>query len=450
MELENVYRKYQQLLPSREEGMVIFRLQEKIKLEEINESFTYSDLKQVIQENAKLFGEVIPHAEPIIKNLLHYFIERPSDQKTTYKLTEYAHKFADLVYHKLENPLRKFPLSESFKRYATFKPKEIVSIEEFDSWFELGFQATTRQNIIEHLEALKDDVDESISQLNKTLYEEEKNILIVISSFTSIFEELNNKTDEIRDALRLGANLEREIQSVVSYFYDQIAVVSNDEFSNKKGVEDYQKALYIQNETRSFFLIIDEKIGQLRVKIIYASSKLNDLQENFRYQTRFKKNIRRFLQFTIDESIFTKDGPCFQKRYPVKQIPGELFKFTVVPYIETFFPVKFNVNQTSLNPDYEFGERQKLQQEISKQERIQALTIYYKKKLVRDGQLDFTEKFYKIADQENDLEIALNVGYDLLLFARYSPNYQLKIDRNISKHCLNQNLITWQANIKRK
>lgn len=450
MELENVYRKYQQLLPSREEGMVIFRLQEKIKQDEINENFTYSDLKQVIQENAKFFGEITPHTEPIIKNLLHFFIERPSDQKTTYKLTEYAHKFTDLVCHKLDNPLRKFPLSESFKRYAAFQANEIVSIEEFESWFEQGFQATTRQNIIEHLEALKDDVDESISQLNKTLYEEEKNILIVVSDFTSIFEELNNKTDEIRDALRLGANLEREIQSVVSYFYDQIAVLSGDEDSNKKGVYDYQKALNIQIETRSFFLIIDEKIGQLRGKIIYASRKLNDLQENFRYQTRFKRNIRRFLEFTIEESVFTKDGPSFKKNYPVKQIPVELFKFTVVPYIESFFPVKFNVKQTSLNPDYELGERQRIRHEISKQEKIQALIQYYKEKLVQEGQLDFTEHFYKIADQENDLEIALNVGYDLLLFARYSPNYQLNIDRNISKHCLNQNVITWQTNIQRK
>lgn len=450
MELENVYRKYQQLLPSREEGMVIFRLLEKIKQEEINESFTYSDLKQIIQENAKLFGEVVPHAEPIIKNLLHYFIERPSDQKTTYKLTEYANKFTDLVYHKLDNPLRKFPLSESFKRYAAFQANEIVLIEEFESWFEQGFKATTRQNIIEHLEALKDDVDESISKLNKTLYEEEKNILIVVSDFTSIFEELNNKTDEIRDALRLGANLEREIQSVVSYFYDQIVVVSNNEDFNKKGIDNYQKALNIQIETRSFFLIIDEKIGQLRGKIIYASRKLNDLQENFRYQTRFKRNIRRFLEFTIDESVFSKDGPSFQKNYPIKQIPAESFKFTIVPYIESFFPVKFNVKQTSLNPDYELGERQRIRHEISKQEKIQALIQYYKEKLVQEGQLDFTEHFYKIANQESDLEIALNVGYDLLLFARYSPNYQLNIDRSISKHFLNQNVITWQTNIQRK
>lgn len=446
MELENVYRKYQQLLPSREEGMVVFRLQEKIRLEEINENFTYSDIKKVIQENAKVFGELDHHAEPIIKNLLHYFIERPSDQKTTYKLTEYAHKFIDLVYHKLDNPLRKFPLSESFKRYAAFQAEEIASIEEFESWFEQGFQATTRQNIIEHLEALKDDVDESISQLNKTLYEEEKNILTVVSDFTRVFEELNSKTDEIRDALRLGANLEREVQSVVSYFYDKIEGESDEE----KRRSDYQKALSIQSETKSFFLIIDEKIGQLRGKIIYASRKLNDLQENFRYQTRFKRNIRRFLEFTIDESFFTKEGPSFKKNYPVKKIPGESFKFTVVPYFESFFPVKFSVNQTSLNPDYELGERQRIQKEISKQEKIQSLISYYKEKLVQEGKLDFTEHFYKIIDQENDLEIALNVGYDLLLFARYSPNYQLNIDRRISKHCLNKNLITWQTNIQSK
>ncbi len=103
-----------------------------------------------------------------------------------------------------------------------------------------------------------------------------------------------------------------------------------------------------------------------------------------------------------------------------------------------------------MNPDYELGERQRIQKEISKQEKIQALISYYKEKLIQEEKLDFTEHFYKIIDQENDLEIALNVGYDLLLFAQYSPNYQLNIDRTISKHCLNKNLITWQTNIHSK
>ncbi|MBG6187518.1 hypothetical protein [Flavobacterium sp. CAN_S2] len=452
--LQNVFQSYEALLPSREYGMVIFLLNQKIKDREIDEQFTYGDFKQTIKELAEFAPWALPHTEAVLKNLLNNFIERPPEQKYIYKLTEYAMKFIAMVDQKLNNPYRKFPLRESFEKYTNFHASEIQVISQFESWFQQGFNNTTKQNIIDHLEALKDDVNQSIKELNKLLYQENVDILETISRFTEIFKSLNEKIEEIRDTLRLGNNLEREIHNVVSYFYDLSDNFVNSEPQEKaayqQSTQDYTKSVNIHKDVRNFFMVIDSKIGQLREKIVFASNKLNDLQHNFRYQSNYKVNIKRFMEFVLTESSYTKEGPKLPNAFPVKAIPMESFKYTLVPYLETFFPVKKMVQYTTLDPNYQHLEKEKIEKEISRQQRISKLVSHYKDLLHREKEIDFTEHFHLILERDQDIEIALNVSYELLIFAHHSSDYKIIIDRTLLRESANNNIHSWQTNIIQK
>lgn len=452
--LHNVFQSYQSLVPSKEDGMVVFLLNQKIRDREIDEQFNYGDFKQTIKELAAFAPWPLPHSEAVLKNLLNYFIERPPDQKNSYKLTEYAFKFIAMIDQKLNNPYRNFPLRESFIRYTNFQASEIKLIAQFESWFQQGFNNTTKQSIIDHLEALKDDVNQSIKDLNMLLYRENTDILETISEFTAIFKGLYEKTEEIRDTLRLGNNLERETQQVVSYFYDLSDSFSNiasekDEYYHST-VQDYNKAVTIHRDVRNFFIVIDSKIGQLREKIVFASNKLNDLQHNFRYQSNYKMNIKRLLDFVFSESNYTKDGPQLPGRFPRKAIPTESFKYTVVPYIESFFPVKKMVQLLPQDKNYQQSERAKIDYEIARQQRITSLVSHYKDLLQKEKEMDFTEQFYLILERDQDIEIALNVSYELLIYAHHSSQYKLLIDPNLLRESANTNILSWQTNIIQK
>ncbi|QBZ98875.1 hypothetical protein [Flavobacterium sangjuense] len=452
--LQNILQSYDILLPSKEDGMIIFMLDQKIKEQEIAEQFSYNDFKQTVKELAEFALGAVPHSEAILKNLLNNFIERPPDQKHTYKLTEYAMKFISLVDQKLNNPYRKFPLRESFEKYTNFQAKDIQIIDQFESWFQQGFNNTTKQNIIDHLEALKDDVNQSIRELNQLLYEENSDILQTISKFTEIFKGLTEKTEEIRDTLRLGNNLEREIDKVVTHFYDisdNVDRITPDIQSQyKQLLQDYNKSVSIHKEVRNFFIVIDSKIGQLREKIVFASNKLNDLQHNFRYQSNYKINIKRFMELVLSECQYHKEGPILPVEFPIKTIPSESFKYTAVPYVETFFPIKKMVQNVSVDGPYQQSEKEKIEKEISQQQRITALVSHYKELLSKEKEMDFTQQFHLILERDQDIEIALNVSYELLIFAHHSDEYRLVIDPKLLKESTKTKIYSWQTNIIQK
>ena len=72
---------------------------------------------------------------------------------------------------------------------------------------------------------------------------------------------------------------------------------------------------------------------------------------------------------------------------------------------------------------------------------------YFKDLLKKQKELDFTQHFYELLEREDDVEIALNVSYELLLFAHHSTEYKLIIDRAIVKDSTHFNIHSWQTNI---
>lgn len=454
-QLQNIYQSYELLLPSKEDGMVIFLLHQKIKQQEIEEPFSYGDFRQIVKEVADWSPGGIPRSETLLKNFLNNFIERPADQKNGYKLTEYALKFIAMVDHKLNNPYRTFPLRKSFEKYTSFQAGEIQNILELEGWYEQGFNNISRQNIVDHLEALKDVVSQSVRELGLILQQENIDIVKIVSDFAEIFTGLNEKTEEIRDTLRLGNRLERELQQVVDHFYSLLDKNNNAESISdpslyKKASKDYENAQRIQWEVNTFFMVIGGKIGQLREKIVFASNKLNDLQHNFHYQSSYKLNIKKMLHFVLTESRFNREGPELSASFPRKSIPFESFKITMVNHMEEFFPKKVMVTTTVIDTEYQKSENAKIEKDIARQERIVELVSYYKELLALDKQMDFTEKFYLILEQHKDVEIALNVSYELLLFAHHSKEYKVNIDQNLLMNSKDKKIYSWQTDIAKK
>lgn len=450
--LQDIYNQYDLLLPPKDDGIIIFWLDHKIRKKEIDSNFTYQDIQQAIKETMIVEDERIPRTERVLKNLLHYFIERPADKKNRYKLSDYALKFILLINHKLNNPFRKFPLRESFKKYTEFKAEDIYTIELFESWYEQGFNYTTRQNILDHLEALKDDVNNSIHSLSKILHIDDHSISEIVKQFSEIFKNLGAKAEEIKDTLRLGNNLEQEIQKVVSAFYKKIVETKHPEneaemaeYSIIEG--SYNRAVNIQNEVKSFFLVIDGKLGQLREKIVFASGKLNELQDNFRYQTKFKVNLKRMLELILQESKYGKEGPGLPINFPRKAIPFEDTKYLIVPYYDFNHSIVQNVQPMELDIEYEREQKQLIEQELLRQENTAKWIEKFKHMLLEQGELDFTKYFYEILEIENDIEIALQVGFELFQYASTLTDFTININRQLVDTHKQNNILTWKMNI---
>ena len=75
---------YDFLIPNRIEGYIIIRLWQKIKSGEIQEEFSYNDIKNIVNEVTALTNGATPQIEKILKDLLHYFIKKPPETVSKY------------------------------------------------------------------------------------------------------------------------------------------------------------------------------------------------------------------------------------------------------------------------------------------------------------------------------------------------------------------------------
>jgi hypothetical protein len=444
---------YEQLIPSREETLLVFRLYEKIKNGEIDANFSTQDIQRAVDETARLNIGSTPNRERLLKNLLTFFIERPADQRHRYCLTEYARKFVLLVDHKINNPFRKFPLRESFKRYTDFSEQEIRQINQFESWYNQGFQATTRENIFDHLEELKSDVKASVLELNKLLYSGEQPVLTMAGEFSRIFTDLGDKADEIRDTLRLGNTLLLEIEQVVLRFFQQTQdkrpQTSEEVAEFNQLIYAYNRSQDIQQEVKVFFDTIDAKLGQLREQIQFASNKLNELRDVFRFKSRFKINLKRLLEQVLTETSAERTELLLPEWLPRRILIEERFKLTAMPDLDRNYELRNMELELPEDTDHRRSELVKVEVELGRQQRTAVLVDAYKKRLMREGVLDFTAEFYRILDEEQDEEIAIQVGYELVQYTSEQPELQLSILPEIQGIYQTKSIITWTINLQR-
>lgn len=444
---------YDHLVPTKEEGMVIYVLDSRIKEGKISKYFTYRDIEKCITENAKIEIGSIPQTEKIVRTLLYFYIERPPNEEGKFALTNYAKKFIDLIHKKLHSPLKHFPLKKTFQKYSEFKSQEIEDIKDFELWYNLQFHNNSKQTIIDHLEALKDVVNSSISQLNDLLKKESEDLLSITREFTIIFDEIGQKSEEIKYTLRLGNALNIEIEGVVDFFYKKI-----DEFKHPENDlerekferlnDDYKKALHIKTEVVDFFSEVDYRLKQLMQKSLYANSQLTNLQNSFRNQSRIRLNLKKLLKFTLEQASYSnKHIITLPISFPIKSIPVERFKFIEVPYYHTYGTHKNEIAPAHYDNEYARTERAKVEKDLFRQESAAKLLKEYKAMLEQEKELNFTEHFYKILEHEKDSEIALSVAFDLFQFANSNPRYQIEITRDLPDAFPEEKILVWNMKI---
>lgn len=443
---------YDRVIPSRVAGLTVYVLAKKIRQGELAKHFSLRDVEHAIKEATKLDPGGPPRTEPILTGLLSYFLEHPRHKRYEYMLTDYAQKFVRLITNKLDNPYKKFPLRKTFSRFASFKAEGIHSITEFTSWHELQFHETSRQTILDHLEALKDEVNASIQKLNEILNDDSNSATEIVENFTTVFNQITAKSEEIRDTLRLGATLEQEVEKVITTFYEQIDAlgIPQNEEEEKERVErikEYAEAQRIKDSVSDFFQSIDERLALLTSKALYASTQLQSLQNNFRNHSKFRLNIKKFLRFTLEQSQYSKGSIVLPQAFPRKKIPVETFQFIHVPYYESFGTTPNYVITPQQNEEYAQREKVKVLVELNKQESTARLVGKYKALLAEVKVLDFTDHFYQILAAENDPEIAMNVGFELFEHANSHPEYKLSIRRELPTENMQKEILTWNMKI---
>ena len=453
--LNELFSDYEYLIPVKLNGYIIIRLWQKIKSEEIPEEFTYNDIKNVINETASFSSGGTPQIEKVLKDLLHYFIKKPPETVSRYYLSDYASRFIQLLETKVDSPYRNFPLKKNFEKYFTVEFEDIEDFDELCRWHQQGFHDTSKKVILTHIESLQDEVEISIKKLNDILYSDELDAIEMVRLFAEEFKKFGLKAEQIREALFLKDETLKNLRKVAEYFYMQI------EQTKHFQTPDEEKYYYelehkwkisdqIKEEVIIFFDNIDRKLQRITDQIIFANSKLKELEENFQYQSLFKINLKKLLQLVLQNSIYDKkEGIMLHDNFPLKKIPCQRIQFYNTPHYE------FNVEPETTgvvpetNPDYEQEQKARIEMGLLVQDKIATWIDICNRRINSEKQLNYSSVFYEILDSEQNVEIPLQVGFSLFQQHAANQDYDIIIDKTIANPNRNDILI-WNMKIQHK
>ena len=324
---KDIYEKYDLLLPSKfEGGYLIIALHDKIQNEEIAEQFTITDIRNILEEITRNYGEQqTPQSERILKILLHFYIRNSAKDPGKYYLTERARKLVDFLKNILENPYKNFPLKESFEKSFTIVPDEIQSISDLERKFGRLFIEGPKKIINDHLEGLEDELVEGYAELNKILDSDEESATTMVNQFAFVFRKFGERAEDITNSVASKDKFLKSFHSIVEQFYERLEnfkhAESEDEFEQLKN--DYNKASEIYQDIEAFFKTVDDKIINIQKRIHSASEKLSELHEQFTARAQLRLQIKRMLKVVLDNALYSNKGIILNDNFPLKKMVNE-------------------------------------------------------------------------------------------------------------------------------
>lgn len=447
---QDLYNKYDQLLPSKfRGGYLIIALDEKIKHGELDEYFTLNDIELILRRISFEFEqESVRQWSQIKDDLLNYLIANHPEEPGKYYLTEYAKGVLDLMRNKLENPYKNQPLKENFEKCFSILPQKILDINDLERKFGRLFIAGPKKIIIDHLEGLEDELKDAYRMLNGLLDNEGQEAVEMVRAFALTFRKFGERAQDITDAMRSKDRFLKDLGDVVDFFYREMdgARILEDIDQKKKLNENWERSRAIYADIEIFFNAVERKINGARRQIFNASEKLSELQEYFSSRSNYRLRVQKLLSYLLETSSFGEDEINVDTDFPLKNLVYEQPRMFHQKHYEFVDREPNRVIVVLPDPLYEHQEREKIDQEVSRQQVINIWVEKLTEQLVNEKDLSLEREMRQIIDDQGDFSVAYGVAAELIALASTEQGIQIDIRQQLTE-IQKENLTTWITRI---
>jgi hypothetical protein len=432
-ENEDLFSKYEQLLPSKYSGgLLVIELYQRVRSKALGRHFTGGDMKYILEEISRQDEAQSVQSEKIIKNLLHYFLRNVPGEPGKYYLTDHAESMVELMIRKLQNPYKNFSLKLNFEKYFNIRINEIQTIDDMERRFGREFVSGHKRIINDHLETLEDNLAESYDNLNLILRSSEDSATEMVKKFVLVFRDFGERAEDIANAIASKDKFMRSLRGHVDGFYQQVADFKHPEneqerLALKQLKVNWEKSTDIYIDIEEFFETVDYKIGNIRRQIHRASEKLSELHENFSSRSHFRIQIKRLYQLVLEHTTFQEEDAPFANEALVKSMVYEKVKFHYPEYYDYGLSRSNDIAEQEVDEAYERAERQAIEAEIKRQEVINLWVSECKKMLEGNQELVLGDLLEMIMARENDLTVAYHVAIELTQFVSEDDEHLLEI-----------------------
>lgn len=441
---------YELLIPSREQGFIIFHLYEKIQQEEFGKDgyFTEENINQAVEE-IRGAGQRVPHEKnaQMIQDLQEFFLWRDSSTKK-YKFKEYANEFCKLVKTRLErqfNPTRierilnsliisLEKLVDQFKEDQQNQTRSLQDIiKSFDYWIDEQF-SVHRYDIRSQIEVLDQEVDTSVKKLKQQVQGDRENTV-------QYYRQISESLDQIeRQAKELGGVFESsfEIKRILKKFY---AFPQFEDFN-----EGMQKIQLFFKTIKEDLKLVDSRLNRIRSWVNQLFSNLN--------KPEFNRKTETFLSYLLRESTSSLKGQKvlvqFPADVPLKCLYYEHPKFVMVERVDLFSLQSSPIQEHKIDQEVLDQQYREVQEKLQRKHKIAKWAKKIDDDYHRLGMLCLDQYFFDILKEENDsFYISIRVMSAVLRkFSKY-PRCSITVEKELARDPQYPKSAIWKIKVQK-
>lgn len=391
---------YRLLIPERDIGIIIFSICQALD-KSYDNIITEDNLIELIIK-VKGYDQRIQHTEivNIIRELNEFFLKKVVNG---YRLTDYAKKFHEIIYIKVECD---FKPSEVEERFLKLNKKLYNTNSEFAEWYEDIFKSNSHQ-LEAQLESFEIQIKNTFKKFREAITSESTTGLMQLKEIHENISQLEQQNKELKTIFRVTDEIKAKLISIDVDSHNQI---------NRKKAIDFFSQLTLD------FRRISERTDRLSTKIYIFLENLD--------RADFEKNIRKLLLYTL-ENASNIGGKVILPQDLVKK---RLFLKQKTSFVDTTkVRMDDQLEQKIYKPKQDYSKEHRIASVKKKDQDDQLITdIYNKIKLIlmREKTLNSCVPYFQsILDKTNSLSAVIKLVHLLMKQFATSKKYKVYIKK---------------------
>lgn len=394
--------RYHQLIPKREDGLVIFALFQRYQQQEFTEQQIINVIEQVFADLGKV-GQRTENDRnnQIILRLQDFFLWRDRKRKV-YGFKQYGSEFCVKVYQRLSESYHPARIERILKGLLDTLRIQLNSAPlELSYWIQDQFEPHSG-NLALQIEILDQQVNESVELFRREIKKPQTDIIALIDTISAGLDGIKQHAAELTIGFQVTYDIDDELQPLLKDPATNPVIIYID------------RVLRYNQELRSHLDQISNRIDKIQPQIREFIYKFN-LRE-------LDRKTDKFIHFLLDNSHYTRNNDQPRRLVlpagipsPILCAPGCVPRFCIVPLRELArrspVPATFRVvNEVATD---EMVIKHTLRLEVKK--RVQFWTERAIEMIKTDGSLNFSPFFFDILRaEEDDLNVAVKVAQRLI------------------------------------
>lgn len=428
--------RYYQLIPNKEDGLIILALYQKYQKQEFTEDQIIQIINKVLTDLGGSQREENNRNNTIILRLQEFFLWRDRKRKV-YGFKNYGEEFCQKVFKRLSESYHPAKIERLFKHLLdTLRISLEKNPAEILIWIDDHFNHRSNELALQ-IEILDQQVSESVDEFRFQIKQPQANIIQVIDTISAGLDQIKQHTHELTKGFQITYDIDDILQDMLK---------------NQENFELLDSINYILDYNQK----VRNHLDQVSVRIDKIKPRIREFIFEFN-QRELDRKTDKFLHYLLDNTSYLR-----QENQPKRLVfPDEIESFSVrlpesVPRFYIFTERDF-VTKSPLPPVVRLIDEERRRvtmiKNIEKLEFKKKVQCWVKKaidQIEQDGKLDFSPFFFRIlSDEKNDLNIAVKTAHKLIKQCN-SCQYEITVDQNEYCNTNYVNLSLWNMTILKR